>query len=138
MCTGLSELRRIFLITVHGFVFWWKRVELLHELVPNSAILALLVNPKYPSAESEISETRAASTARTLRRWNERTGSQSVAPNSSPDRVYLFGKAMLAGLEPHMQKLVGSKPNWRGRWVASLISSTPTEYSKIIPSGPLK
>jgi hypothetical protein len=107
MCTGLSELRRIFLITVHGFVFWWKRVELLHELVvPNAAILALLVNPKYPSAESEISETRAASRACTSRRWNERTGSQSVAANSPPDRVYLFVKAMPAGLEPHMQKLV--------------------------------
>jgi hypothetical protein len=134
MSTGLSELRRIFLITVHGFVFWSKRVELLHELVPNSAILALLVNPKYPSAES-----RAASRACTSRQWNERTGSQSVAANSPPDRVYLFVKAMPAGLEPHMQKLVGSKPNWRGRWVASSsISSTPTEYSKIRPSGRLK
>ena len=39
---------------------------------------------------------------------------------------------------PHAE-LVGSKPNCRGRCVASSsISSTPTEYSKIIPSGPLK
>jgi hypothetical protein len=77
-----------------------EAVGLLHELVPNSAILALLVNPKYPSAESEISETRAASRACTLRRWNERTLSQSVAANSSPDRVYLFGKAMLEKATP--------------------------------------
>src|SRR5262249_37596321 len=53
--------------------------------------------------------------------------------------AYLFGKAMPAGFDPHIQKLVGSNPNWRGRCVASSsISSTPTEYSKIMPSGPLK
>jgi putative ABC transport system substrate-binding protein len=47
-------------VTTFNAVLASKRVELLHELVPNAAILALLVNPKYPSAESEISETRAA------------------------------------------------------------------------------
>src|SRR3954471_23690762 len=32
----------------------------------------------------------------------------------------LFGKAMPAGFAPHMQKLVGSKPNCRGRCVAGV------------------
>src|SRR5579859_410227 len=42
-------------------------------------------------------------------------------------------------LEPHMQRLVGSKPNWRGRCAASSwISSTPTEYSNTMPFGPRK
>ena len=64
---------------------------------------------------------------------------RSSGASPSLDHLHLFGKVMPAGFEPHMQKLVGSKPNWRGRCVASsLISSTPTEYSKIIPSGPLK
>src|SRR6516165_2349394 len=40
-----------------------KRFELLHELVPNAAVIALLVNPKYPSAGSETRETQAAARA---------------------------------------------------------------------------
>ena len=40
-----------------------KRFELLHELVPNAAVTALLVNPKYPSAGSETRETQAAARA---------------------------------------------------------------------------
>jgi len=47
-------------VTTFNAVLGSKRVELLHELVPNAAILALLVNPKYPSAASEISETQSA------------------------------------------------------------------------------
>jgi putative ABC transport system substrate-binding protein len=37
-----------------------KRLELLHELVPKAAMLALLVNPNYPGAALEISETQTA------------------------------------------------------------------------------
>ena len=40
-----------------------KRFELLHELVPNAAVIGLLVNPKYPSAGSETRETQAAARA---------------------------------------------------------------------------
>ena len=47
-------------VTTFNAVLGSKRFELLHELVPNAAILALLVNPEYPSAESEIGETWAA------------------------------------------------------------------------------
>jgi putative tryptophan/tyrosine transport system substrate-binding protein len=47
-------------VTTFNAVLGSKRVELLHKLVPNAAMLALLVNPRYPSAGSEISETRAA------------------------------------------------------------------------------
>src|SRR5215467_6049443 len=45
-------------VTTFNAVLGSKRVEMVHELVPNAAILALLVNPEYPSAESEISETQ--------------------------------------------------------------------------------
>jgi putative ABC transport system substrate-binding protein len=40
-----------------------KRLELLHELVPNVVTMALLVNPNYPSAELEIAETETAARA---------------------------------------------------------------------------
>ena len=37
-----------------------KRLELLHQLVPASKLVALLTNPDNPSAELELSEVRAA------------------------------------------------------------------------------
>jgi putative ABC transport system substrate-binding protein len=42
-----------------------KRLELLHELVPNAAVIGLLVNPKNPSSQSETTDVQAA--ARALR-----------------------------------------------------------------------
>ena len=42
-----------------------KRLGLLHELVPNVTIMAVLVNPDYPDAETQIKEIEEA--ARTLR-----------------------------------------------------------------------
>ena len=41
-----------------------KRLELLHELVPSAAVIAVLVNPKNLNAELELNETEIA--ARTL------------------------------------------------------------------------
>jgi putative ABC transport system substrate-binding protein len=41
-----------------------KRLELLHELVPTATVIALLLNPTYPSAENQSRDLQAA--ARTL------------------------------------------------------------------------
>jgi putative ABC transport system substrate-binding protein len=41
-----------------------KRLELLHELAPSATIIALLLNPTYPSAEKQATDLQAA--ARTL------------------------------------------------------------------------
>jgi putative ABC transport system substrate-binding protein len=37
-----------------------KKLELLHELVPRATLVALLVNPRNPNAESSIADTQAA------------------------------------------------------------------------------
>ena len=41
-----------------------KRLELMHQLVPTATTIAVLLNPIYPSAETELSDMQAA--ARTL------------------------------------------------------------------------
>ena len=41
-----------------------KRLELMHELVPTATTIAVLLNPSYPSAETELKDMQAA--ARTL------------------------------------------------------------------------
>jgi putative ABC transport system substrate-binding protein len=41
-----------------------KRLELMHELVPMETIIAVLLNPNYPSAETQLRDMQAA--ARTL------------------------------------------------------------------------
>jgi len=39
-----------------------KRVELLHELIPNAAVIAALVNPTFSEAESQLKVVQAAAT----------------------------------------------------------------------------
>ena len=41
-----------------------KRLELMHELVPAATTIAVLLNPTYPSAETQLRDMQAA--ARTL------------------------------------------------------------------------
>ena len=40
-----------------------KRLELLHELVPNATVIGLLVNPKNPASQSETTDVQAAARA---------------------------------------------------------------------------
>src|SRR5262245_47872845 len=37
-----------------------KRLELLHELIPNARLIAFLVNPGYPDAEAQINQAQDA------------------------------------------------------------------------------
>jgi putative ABC transport system substrate-binding protein len=52
--TGVSFLANLLLA---------KRFELLHELVPNLSVIALLVNPTNPNAESDTREVQTAANA---------------------------------------------------------------------------
>jgi putative tryptophan/tyrosine transport system substrate-binding protein len=54
-----------------------KRLELLHELVPNAALIAVLVNPNFSEAETQVKVVQAAATKlgrqiRILNAGNER------------------------------------------------------------------
>jgi putative ABC transport system substrate-binding protein len=53
-----------------------KRLEMLHELVPNAAVIGFLVNPKNPSSQSETADVQTA--ARTL-------GLRMVTQNATSD-----------------------------------------------------
>jgi putative ABC transport system substrate-binding protein len=54
-----------------------KRLELLHELIPNAAVIAALVNPNFPGAAIEVEHLQAA--ARTL-------GLQIAVSDANTDR----------------------------------------------------
>jgi putative tryptophan/tyrosine transport system substrate-binding protein len=50
-------------VSTFNAVLGSKGFELLHELVPSAAVIALLVNPDFPSAGSETRETQVAARA---------------------------------------------------------------------------
>jgi len=52
-----------------------KRIELLHDLIPDTKLLGLLTNPKNPAAPSEIADSKAAACA-----WNRARHSQCQHP----------------------------------------------------------
>jgi putative ABC transport system substrate-binding protein len=79
-----------------------KRLELLHELVPTTAIIAVLLNPNFPDAETQLRDVRAA--ARAL-------GQQIVVLNASSERdidtsfaalVQQHAGALLVGSDPFL------------------------------------
>src|SRR5262249_53444229 len=49
--------------TVISSALWPKRLELLSELAPSAATIALLVNPRHPSAEASTKQVEAAARA---------------------------------------------------------------------------
>jgi putative tryptophan/tyrosine transport system substrate-binding protein len=72
-----------------------KRLELLHDLVPNATMVAFLANPKFPSAELETREAQA--TARAL-------GLNLIVLNASTDHEIEVAFATL--VEQHVGALV--------------------------------
>jgi putative ABC transport system substrate-binding protein len=79
-----------------------KRLELLHELVPTTAIIAVLLNPNFPDAETQLRDVRAS--ARAL-------GQQIVVLNASSERdidtsfaalVQQRAGALLVGSDPFL------------------------------------
>jgi putative ABC transport system substrate-binding protein len=83
-----------------------KRLELLRELVPNVAVIGVLVNPNYPDAESQSKDVMEA--ARTLGR---RVHAVNASSESDLDRG-LCGPRAIAGrrLARHHRYLLPQPP----------------------------
>jgi putative tryptophan/tyrosine transport system substrate-binding protein len=50
-------------VTLFAYLLDAKRLELLHALIPNASIIAVLVNPKNPQAETQLVNLREAAQA---------------------------------------------------------------------------
>jgi putative tryptophan/tyrosine transport system substrate-binding protein len=109
-------------VTVLAVELGPKRLELLHKLVPTATIVALVVNPTNPSAESETKELQAA--ARTL---GLRLHVLNASTESDFDRVFAtIGQLRAGGL------VIGADPFFisRIRQLAALAirHTVPTIY----------
>jgi putative ABC transport system substrate-binding protein len=51
-------------VSIMGSVLEGKRLELLHELVPKASVIAVLIDPNYPAAESEARDAQEAAARR--------------------------------------------------------------------------
>jgi putative ABC transport system substrate-binding protein len=65
-----------------------KRVQILHELVPNATVIAFLVNPANPGSESEMRDVRSAALA---------LGLQLVVANANSELDFDAAFIALAG-----------------------------------------
>jgi putative ABC transport system substrate-binding protein len=81
-----------------------KRLELLRELVPTAARIALLVNPAGPAIESTLTEVKAAARAKELqiRVLNASTSREidaafAVLAREQPDALFVGGNAFFTG-----------------------------------------
>src|SRR5262249_14727452 len=88
-----------------------KRVELLHEVVPNVVELAMLRNPNNPNSDPEIGEARAAADTRGLRLrvFDASTSSEIDSAYAALVREQL--RAVVVGTDPFLndrvEQLVG-------------------------------
>ena len=87
-----------------------KRLELLHDLVPKIASIALLVNPNNPNAPVQSKEIQAATTALGLQFTLLSAGSQSDLDNAFATLVGQRSDALVVSADPfffsHRDQLV--------------------------------
>ena len=99
-----------------------KRVELLHQLVPQAGVIAALVNPKFPSAEVRVVAVRGAASALGLELTIYRASSESEIDTAFAAMAEHRTGALLVTSDPLLASM-------RERLVHSAARyALPTEY----------
>jgi putative ABC transport system substrate-binding protein len=94
-----------------------KRLELLHELLPNVRVMGLLVNPKNPASPSESADVQAAARTLGLELLVQNAGNEQEIDRAfatfaehkvggvtfAADAVYNAGRAQLVALAAHYE-----------------------------------
>jgi putative ABC transport system substrate-binding protein len=78
-----------------------KRLSLLHELVPNAAVIGMLVNPKIPESIPELSGARAAARMRGWRLFVLNASTPSEIDNAFATLRQQHVGALLVGGDPY-------------------------------------
>ncbi len=79
-----------------------KRLELLAELVPRVAVIALLVNPNSPAAGRVIQEVQQAARAKGLQLHVLKAGSESEIDTAFASLVQLHAGALIVAADPFL------------------------------------
>jgi putative ABC transport system substrate-binding protein len=77
-----------------------KRLELLSELAPQARVIALLVNPNNPTAESIIEDAQGAARARMVQLHILKAGAESEIDTAFATLVQLQAGALIVGADP--------------------------------------
>src|SRR5215831_631988 len=79
-----------------------KRLELLSELVPQAAVIALLVNPNIPDAEPIVREAREAARAKHVQLQVLKAGSESEIDDAFSALDQLHAGGLVIGADPFL------------------------------------
>jgi putative tryptophan/tyrosine transport system substrate-binding protein len=77
-----------------------KKLDLITELVPRTAAVALLVNPKYPNTERIIQDTQQAARAKGVRLHVLKAANEAEIDNAFSALVELHAGGLLLGSDP--------------------------------------
>jgi putative tryptophan/tyrosine transport system substrate-binding protein len=80
-----------------------KRLELLHELIPDAAVVAVLLNPDFSEAETQLKVVQTAA---------DRLGQQMRVLNAGSEAE--IDRAFAELIQPHQPLLVASDPFFFG------------------------
>jgi putative ABC transport system substrate-binding protein len=77
-----------------------KRLELLHELVPRAALMALLVNPSRPDTDSQVRDAQAAARAMALQLLVINAGTEGEIDEAFAILAQRKAGGLIVGTEP--------------------------------------
>jgi putative ABC transport system substrate-binding protein len=90
-----------------------KRLELMHELVPTATTIAVLINPTYPSAETESRNMQAAARTLGLQMRILRASHEREIDDAFATLVQLRAGTLVISSDPFFNTRPNSSPHWR-------------------------